>query len=199
MIILGLTGSIAMGKTTVTNQFAAAGAATTNADAIVHHLLAEDASVIAAIAEAFPDAVTDKRVDRRALGNAVFGNDDALKKLEAILHPRVREAEVAFVLHAEAEGKWLVVLDIPLLYETGADSRCDKVVVVSASAEIQQQRVMQREGMTAEKFRNILARQMPDAEKRRRADFVIETDKGLEHSAAEVRRIMQQLEESHHA
>lgn len=202
MIILGLTGSIAMGKTTVTNQFAHAGAATTNADAIVHALLEKDAKVIAAVQEAFPQAVENGIVNRRALGDAVFADSAAMKTLENLLHPRVRAAEVAFVLKAQKEGKWLVVLDIPLLFETGADARCDKVVVVSASAEIQRERVMSRSGMTEEKFRAILARQMPDAEKRARADYIIETDNGLEHSAAQVRAIideLQQLEGHRHA
>lgn len=193
MIILGLTGSIGMGKTTVTDQFADAGAATTNADAIVHDLLQNDTKVIAAVQEAFPGVVEDNTVNRRALGDAVFGDDARMKTLEAILHPRVRAVEVAFILRKQKEGERLVVLDIPLLYETGADARCDKVVVVTTTAEIQRQRVMGRDGMTEEKFHAILARQLPDEEKRHRADYVIDTGKGLEHSAAQVRAIMDEL------
>lgn len=195
MIVLGLTGSIGMGKSTVTGQFADEGAAVTNADAIVHRLLEEDAKVIAAIAARFPDAVEQGKVDRRRLGDAVFGDDAAMKALESILHPRVRAEEVAFVLKAQNAGKWLAVLDIPLLFETGADARCDAVVVVTAPEAVQRERVLARPGMTEEKFRRVLARQMPDAEKRARADYVVETHDGLERSAREVRRIMQELKE----
>lgn len=193
MIVLGLTGSIGMGKTTVTGQFADAGAATTNADAIVHRLLAEDEKVIAAIKQQFPAAIEEGKVSRQKLGAAVFGDDAAIRTLEQILHPRVRAAEIAFVLKAQKEGKELVVLDIPLLYESGADSRCDAVVVVTAPEDVQRERVMSRPHMTEEKFHVILSRQMPDAEKRKRADFIIETHKGLEHSAEAVHIVIAAL------
>lgn len=193
MIVLGLTGSIGMGKTTVTGQFADAGAATTNADAIVHALLEKDEKVIAAIGEQFPEAIDDGKVSRQKLGAAVFNDDIAIRKLEHILHPRVRAAEVSFVLKSQKEGKELVVLDIPLLYESGADARCDAVVVVTAPEDVQRERVMSRPHMTEEKFRAILSRQLPDAEKRTRADFIIETHKGLEHSAEAVQTVIAAL------
>lgn len=193
MIILGLTGSIGMGKSTVTAQFAEAGAATTNADTIVHGLLAEDKEVIARVGKAFPQAVENGIINRRILGNRVFGDDAAMQVLESILHPKVRAAEMAFILKAQQAGREVAVLDIPLLYETGADTRCDVVVVVTAPQAVQRERVLSRPGMTEAKFHDILARQLPDEEKRARADFVIETHKGLEHSAAKVREILHSL------
>lgn len=193
MILIGLTGSIAMGKSTVTGFFGKYGAAVTNADTMVHRLLAEDAEVIAEITRRWPDAVTGGKVDRKKLGAAVFGKPEELKALEALLHPRVEAEEKAFVQRAREEGKWLVVLDIPLLFESGAEKRVDKVVVVSAPLEQQKKRALARDGMTEEKFANILARQMPDAEKRARADYIVDTGRTLLHSEAEVVAIINEL------
>lgn len=199
MMILGLTGSVAMGKSTVASQFAALGAATCNADAIVHELLADNPDVIAEITRHFPSAVEGGVINRKLLGNIVFSDNARLKVLESILHPRVKRVEQDFAKQAEQEGKWLVVLDIPLLYETEAEKRCDYVAVVTAAYEIQKQRVMARPDMTEEKFARILSYQMPDAEKRKRADFIIHTDNGLEASFSEVRKIVEILKEKRHA
>lgn len=193
MKVIGLTGSIAMGKSTVTQMFADEGIPTTNADAIVHHLLAEDKKAISEVAARFPTAVQNGVVDRKALGALVFGNDQELKALESILHPKVRAAEMAFIIREQNKGADMVVLDIPLLFETGADARVDAVVVVTAAPAVQRERVMARDGMTEEKFARILARQMPDAEKRKRADHIVETDKGLEHSRLRVHSIIDEL------
>lgn len=199
MMILGLTGSVAMGKSTVASQFAALGAATCNADTIVHELLADNTDVIAEVTRHFPEAVESGVVNRKLLGNIVFNDNKRLKLLENILHPRVKRAEQDFAKQAEREGKWLVVLDIPLLYETEAEKRCDYVAVVTAAYEIQKQRVMARPDMTEEKFARILSYQMSDAEKRKRADFIIHTDNGLEASFSEVRKIVEILKEKRHA
>ncbi|MGB1539863.1 MAG: dephospho-CoA kinase [Rickettsiales bacterium] len=193
MIILGLTGSIGMGKTTVTEQFASLGAATSNADTIVHGLLTADEEVITQIGERFPEAVGKGGVNRQKLGDLVFGNAQHIKWLERILHPKVKAAEVAFAQAAEAAGRWLVVMDIPLLFETGAEKRMDYTAVVSAPYEVQRERVLARAGMTEEKFEAILALQVPDEEKRRRADFVIPTDQGMDASLAVVKTIMDTL------
>jgi dephospho-CoA kinase len=195
MKVLGLTGSIAMGKSTITQMFADKGIPTTNADAIVHALLATDKKTIEEVRKHFPNAFENGSIHRKLLGAEVFGNVDAMKTLEQILHPRVRAAEMAFVLREQKNGAWLVVLDIPLLYETGADARVDKVLVVTAAAEEQQCRALARPDMTPEKLEHILARQMPDAEKRKRADFVVETDKGLDHSRLQVQHVLEQLKQ----
>ena len=195
MLILGITGSIAMGKTTVAQMFADKGIPTTNADAIVHELLASDATTIAEIKAAFPSAIENGAVNRRLLGQQVFCNDVAVQQLEHILHPKVRATEIAFILREQKKGAWLVVLDIPLLFETGADARVDKVLVVTANPSMQRERVMARPNMTVEKFQQILARQMPDAEKRRRADFLVETDNGLERTRVKVHSIFDELKE----
>lgn len=193
IIILGVTGSIAMGKSTVTKMFETSGAATTNADQIVHDLYTSDADVIAYIQANWPSAVAEGKVDRKKLGAAVFGDDVAIKKLEHLLHPKVKQTEEDFVLQAREEGKWLAVLDIPLLYETGAEKRCDYVAVASSPYEIQKARALSRPNMTAEKFEQILARQVPDAEKRARADFIVDTGKTLLHSESDVKKIIKTL------
>ncbi len=197
--ILGVTGSIAMGKSTVTKMFADCGAATTNADQIVHDLYTTNAEVIGFIRENWPDAVVDGAVDRKKLGAAVFGDDVAIKKLEHLLHPKVKQTEEDFVLAARDAGHWLAVLDIPLLYETGAEKRCDYVAVASSPYEIQKSRALSRPNMTEEKFEQILARQIPDAEKRQRADFIVDTGKTLLHSESDVKKIIKTLKEKHHA
>lgn len=195
MIIVGLTGSIAMGKSTVTSYFEKHGAAVTNADTLVHQLYENDADVIAEIMRLWPQAVENGKVNRIKLGAAVFGEPEALKKLEHILHPRVEAAEKTFVEQAKTEGNTLVVLDIPLLFEVGAEKRVDKVVVVSAPYEIQKKRALSRAGMTEEKFNHILSRQMPDAEKRKRADFIVDTGKTHLHSEAAVVKIIKALKQ----
>ncbi|MCH2546879.1 MAG: dephospho-CoA kinase [Alphaproteobacteria bacterium] len=193
MIILGLTGSIAMGKSTIANMFAEAGIPTTSADAIVHELFASDKKLIGEIKNHFPNAVINGTVDRKKLGHEVFGDEAALKKLETLVHPRVRASEIAFVLREQNKGVWMVVLDIPLLFETGADARVDKTVVVTAAQEVQRKRAMARDGMTEEKFLQILQRQLPDSEKRNRADYIIETDISLDHSRAQVLDIIEKF------
>ncbi|ESQ90542.1 dephospho-CoA kinase [Asticcacaulis sp. AC460] len=188
MIKLGLTGSIGMGKSTIADMFEAEGVTVWDADEAVHRLYAESEPLKAALTQAFGDVLTDKAVDRAKLSAALKGRFD---ELNALVHPAtVADREAFLARHA---GTALVVADIPLLYETGAETTLDKVLVVSAPAEIQAQRVLKRPGMTAEKFAAILARQMPDAEKRRRADFVIDTSQSLDVCREEVRKIIARL------
>lgn len=193
MIVLGITGSVGMGKSTVAKMFAAEGAAVCNADALVHELLQSDAELKTEIAMRWPDAVVNGDVNRSLLGKAVFGDDAAMKTLEELIHPKVIDREENFIVDSAMRGKWLVVLDIPLLYETGGDARMDRVAVVTAPESVQRERVLAREGMTEEKFRQILARQMPDAEKRAQADFVIETGEGLDVTSKQVKKIVAAL------
>jgi dephospho-CoA kinase len=188
MIVLGLTGSIGMGKSTVGDFFAESGVPVYDADAAVHRLYAADA--VPLIEVAFPGTVQDGIVDRTRLGARVVGDPEALRRLEAIVHPLVRRAEEKFLAAAEAAGAAVAVLNIPLLFETGGDQRCDAVVVVSAPAETQRTRVMGRSGMTEEKFTGLLGKQMPDAEKRRRADFVVDTSQDFDSTRAQVRAIL---------
>jgi dephospho-CoA kinase len=187
MFVIGLTGSIAMGKTTTARLFAEAGVAVHDADATVHKLY--EGVAAGAIEAAFPGSTRDGKVDRALLGQQVVGNPPALQKLEAIVHPMVREAETRFLAEAEAAGAKVAVLDIPLLYETGGERRVDAVVVVSAPADVQRARVLER-GLSPERLEALLARQMPDAEKRRRADFVVDSSKGIEHARAQVQSIL---------
>ncbi|WP_277872292.1 dephospho-CoA kinase [Sphingomonas suaedae] len=187
-IVLGLTGSIGMGKSTVAAMFADAGVPVFDADAEVHRLQGPGGALVAHIEAAFPDTTTELGVDRTLLGEAVFGNPDAFKRLEAIVHPAVAHARNQF-LAANAD-KPLVLLDIPLLFEAGGWRQVDKIVVVSAPAEVQRARVLARPGMTAERFEAIRARQMPDAEKRARADFVISTAGSKEETRAEVAAVI---------
>ncbi len=181
MIVLGLTGSIGMGKTTAAGAFRRLGIPTYDADAAVHAVTEAGGEAVPLVQARFPDAVAGGAVDRARLGEAVFDDAAALAELEAILHPIVRRRRDRFLKFNGAAGRRLVVLDIPLLFETGGDRHCDAVAVVSAPAFLQRMRVMSRPGMTEEKFAGILARQMPDGEKRRRADFVIPTglDRGF--------------------
>ena len=191
MIILGLTGSIGMGKTTAANMFADVGVPVYSADDAVHQLYSGRAAPL--IEAAFPGTVVDGTVDRTKLSAAVLGKPDALKKLESIIHPLVHEEEKAFLAHARANGAEIVLIDIPLLFETGGESRVDKVAVVSAPAEIQRERVLSRPGMTAEKFEAILARQMKDAEKRKRADFIIDSSGSFEETREQIEAIIAEL------
>lgn len=178
MIVLGVTGSIAMGKSTACALLRAQGVPVHDADATVHALFDRGGAAVAAIDAAFPGVVVDGRVDRARLGPRVLGDAAALKRLEAIVHPLVRAREKAFLDRHRRAGRDLVALDIPLLFETGGEKRCDATLVVSAPALIQRQRALRRPGMTAEKLAAILARQMPDAEKRRRADHVVPSGLG---------------------
>ena len=193
MIILGLTGSIGMGKSTTSAMFEAEGVPVYDSDAAVHALYAPGGAAVAPVEAAFPGVVVDGAIDRVRLSARVLGNPEALKALEAIVHPLVGSDRIAFFEKATAQGKDIVVLDVPLLYETGGDKRVDKVVVVTAPAEVQRARVMARPDMDAAKFEAILARQLPDAEKRARADFVIDTSQGLEPARQQVRAILRAL------
>jgi dephospho-CoA kinase len=188
MFVLGLTGSLGMGKTTTARFFAEAGAPVHDADAVVHRLY--EGTAVAAIEAAFPGTTANGQVDRITLAARVLGDSAALKRLEAIVHPLVHEAERRLLAEAEAAGEKVAVLDIPLLFETGGDQRVDAVAVVSAPPEVQTARVLERAGMTMEKLEAILAQQMPDAEKRRRADFVVDTSQGFDAARAQVRAIL---------
>ena len=187
-LLLGLTGSIGMGKSTVAAMFADAGVPVFDADAAVHRLQGPAGRVVAAIEAAFPGTTGAGGVDRTSLAEAVLGDGAAMQRLEAIVHPAVGEEQAAFLArHADAP---LVVLDIPLLFETGTDRAVDKVAVVSAAAAVQRARVLARPGMTPAKFDAILARQLPDADKRARADVVIPTDVPLARTRAAVAELV---------
>jgi dephospho-CoA kinase len=188
MFILGLTGSLGMGKSTTAGFFAEAGVPVHDADAVVHRLYEGEA--VAAIAAAFPGTTVDRTVDRAKLAARVLDDPDALQRLEAIVHPLVRAAEARFLADASARGAEVVLLDIPLLLETASHQRVDAIVVVSAPSEIQRQRVLARPGMTQQKFDALLARQIPDSEKRRQADFVVDTSRGFDAARAQVREIL---------
>jgi dephospho-CoA kinase len=188
MFVLGLTGSIGMGKSTAARFFAEAGVPVHDADAAVHRLYEGEAA--SAIEAEFPGTTINGKVDREALGQRVLGNPDALKKLESIVHPLVRAAESKFLSDAEAAGASVAVLDIPLLFETGGETRVDAVVVVSAPAEMQRSRALERPGMTEEKLAAILAKQMPDSEKRARADFVLDASKGFDFARNQVQAVL---------
>ena len=188
MFVLGLTGSIGMGKTTTARLFAEEGVPVHDSDAAVHKLYEGEA--VAAIEQAFPGTAVNGRIDRQKLGAVVVNDAAALKRLEAIVHPLVRESETRFLQQAKLDGNKVVVLDIPLLYETGGEKRVDAVVVVSASAQAQRQRVLERPGMTLDKLEGLLAKQMPDVEKRRRADFIVDSGHGIESAREQVRDIL---------
>jgi dephospho-CoA kinase len=187
MFVIGLTGSIAMGKSTTARLFAEEGVPVHDADAAVHKLYAGEAAGL--IEAVFPGSTQDGAVDRVKLGAQVLGDPAALQRLEAIVHPLVREAEQDFLREAETAGAKVVVLDIPLLFETGGERRVDATVVVSAPAETQRARAQER-GISLERLESLLARQMPDAEKRARADFVVDSAQGVEHARAQVRQIL---------
>jgi dephospho-CoA kinase len=175
VIVLGLTGSIAMGKSTAAKTFRSFGLPVFDADAAVHRLLGPGGAGVAAVGEVFPDCAGGRAIDRQELGRRVFGDPAALQRLEAILHPLVRAEQDRFLGRCRARGEPLAVLDVPLLYETRAERRVDAVAVVSAPAFLQSQRVLRRPGMTPARLAAILARQLPDRDKRQRADFVIPT------------------------
>ena len=188
MFVIGLTGSIAMGKTTTARLFAEEGVPVHDADAAVHKLY--EGEGVKLIEAAFPGATKDGKVDRVALGQQVVGNPPALQRLEAIVHPLVRTVSDRFIGENEARGARVIVLDIPLLFETGRDNKVDAVVVVSAPADVQRARVLKRPGMTAEKLDALLARQMSDAEKRARAHFVVDSSRSFDSARAQVHGIL---------
>lgn len=197
MIVLGLTGSIGMGKSTTAAMFRDAGIPVHDSDEAVHRLYAGVAAPL--VEAAFPGTVIDGVVDRNRLAAQVLGDREAIRRLEAIVHPLVRADAEAFLDRHRKAGARLVVLDIPLLFETNGRGRVDKVVVVSAPAETQRERVLARPGMTPEKFDAILSKQVPDAEKRDRADFVIDTGQGLDHARAAVAAIVAAMTEENKA
>jgi len=188
MFILGLTGSIGMGKSTTAKFFAEAGVPVYDADAAVHRLYEGEATP--AIEAAFPGTTANGKVDRDKLAESVLGDAAAIKRLESIVHPRVAAARERFLAEAERSGAPVVVLDIPLLFETKGDARCDAVVVVSAPADMQRTRAFERPGMSDQKLNAIMANQVADEEKRRRADFVVDTSQGFERARAQVRDIL---------
>ena len=187
MLVLGLTGSIGMGKSTAAIMLRRMGLPLHDADRAVHRLLAKGGGAVAAVEAAFPGVVVDGAVDRERLAARVFEDRAALRRLERILHPAVRRATRAFLSHQARHGRSLAVLDIPLLYETGGEALCDAVLVVTAPSFVQRSRVLGRRGMTAARFRALLDKQMPDREKRRRADFVIDTGLSKAHSLRQLR------------
>ncbi len=192
MFILGLTGSLGMGKSATAKMFADAGVPVHDADAAVHRLYEGEATPL--IEAAFPGTTAGGKVDRDKLARRVLGDSAAIKRLESIVHPLVAAAREKFLSEAERKGAKVAVLDIPLLFETGGEKRCDAVVVVSAPAAVQHARVFERAGMTERKFAAILAKQMPDAHKRARADFVVDTSRGFDAARAQVRDILGRID-----
>lgn len=191
MIKLGLTGSIAMGKSTAAEIFASFGVPVFDADAEVHRQYAKGGAAVPAVGRLFPEAIVEGAVDRAILSKLVLNDPDALARLQEAVHPLVRRAQQEFLgLHQSAP---LVVLDIPLLFETGREKEVDRIAVVSAPADIQRQRALARPGMSPEKLEALLARQMPDAEKRAKADFIIDTSGPLEDTSAQIKRIIAEL------
>ncbi|CDO59780.1 Dephospho-CoA kinase [Candidatus Phaeomarinobacter ectocarpi] len=193
MLLVGLTGSIGMGKSETAKMFAKLGIPVYDADAAVHAIYEKGGAAVEPLRAEFPDAIVDDAVDRVKLSKLVLNNKDELKKLESIVHPLVGATQLQFLKDASDANAPMAVLDIPLLYETGGEARVDAVVVVSAPADVQRARVLERPGMTVEKFEQILAKQVPDADKRAKADFVVETDKGLDHAFEQVQRITEDL------
>ncbi|MFC3080558.1 dephospho-CoA kinase [Phenylobacterium terrae] len=192
MIVIGLTGSIGMGKSTTAKMFEEEGVPVYDADAEVHRLYAKGGAGVAPVEAAFPGVTRDGAVDREELGKRVLNNPEALRRLQSIVYPLMQSRQ-GFLEKARADGKDMAVLDIPLLFETGGEKNVDAVVVASAPAEIQRRRVLEREGMTEEKLNAILAKQLPDAEKRQRADFIVETGEGFDAARAQVRQIIAAL------
>jgi dephospho-CoA kinase len=191
MRILGLTGSIGMGKSTTAKMFEEAGVPVYDADATVHRLYEGEA--VAAIEAAFPGTTVNGKVDRTLLSPRVVHDAEAMKRLERIVHPMLRAHHQKFLEDAEKSGAPVAVVDVPLLYETGGESRVDAVVVVTTAPEVQRERILARDGMTPEKLDAILAKQLPDAEKRRRADFVVDTSHGLDPVRVRIHEILEQV------
>jgi dephospho-CoA kinase len=193
-MLVGLTGSIGMGKSETAKMFAQLGIPVYDADAAVHRLYEKGGAAVPEIAKVFPDSIKDGRVDRAVLTKHVTANKDAFKTLEQLVHPLVAQQQRAFLDEASAKGAEIVVLDIPLLFEAGGHARVDAIVVVTAPAHIQRARVLARPGMTEDKLDHILSRQTSDAEKRAKAHFVVETDKGLDHAFEQVKSVVAALE-----
>jgi dephospho-CoA kinase len=193
MLVIGLTGGIGMGKSAAAEHYARAGVPVFNADACVHRLYEKEA--VAAIEAAFPGVSRGGRVDRKLLGEKLAGSQERLRELERIVHPMVVEAEIAFLIEHEDRGARLAVLEIPLLFETGAEKRVDLTIVLSAPADVQRSRVLARPGMTADKLEHLLARQLQDAEKRARADFVVDSGTSLKDMHAELDRLIESLQD----
>jgi dephospho-CoA kinase len=191
MFILGLTGSIGMGKSATANLFCEAGVPVHDSDAVVHRLYEGDA--VAPVEAAFPGVAIDGKIDRAKLAAQLIGRPDAIKRLEAIVHPLVRAVMQRFTKEQAAKGARVILLDIPLLFETGAEKNVDAVVVVSAPPAVQRARVLARPGMTAEKLDALLERQMPDAEKRARAHFVVDTSRSFDSARAQVHGILRAI------
>jgi dephospho-CoA kinase len=190
MIILGLTGSIGMGKSTTAKLFAEAGVPVYDADANVHRI--DEGEAAPAIEAAFPGTTVDGKVDRNKLSAQVVHNPAAMKQLEQIVHPMLGASRQKFLTEAEQSGAPVAVVDVPLLFETGGEKRVDAVVVVTTTAEVQRERILARDNMTVEKLNAILARQLPDAEKRKRADFVVDTSDGLDPVRLRIRDILRE-------
>jgi dephospho-CoA kinase len=195
MLIVGLTGSLAMGKSETARMFAELGCPVFDADAEVHRLYAAGGAAVGPVAAAFPESLLDGAIDRTRLSAMLLADPALLPRLEAIVHPLVRAAESHFLDRARQAGEPFVILDIPLLFETGRASAMDRVIVVSASPEIQRRRALARPGMTEEKLAHLLSRQTPDAEKRASADFIVETGRGLDDAFDQVRGIVSRLHE----
>jgi dephospho-CoA kinase len=195
MILIGLTGSIGMGKSETARMFRRAGVPVYDADAAVHALMRRGGAAVAPVEAAFPGVVKDGVVDRPELGKRVFGKPEELRRLERIIHPLVGLAQRRFLQRAQARGEPVVVLDIPLLFETGGDRYVDYSVVVSAPAELQRRRVLARPGMTEERLKNVLAQQTPDRVKRRKADFIVPSGLGKAYARAAVARILRTVRE----
>ncbi|MFD1191324.1 MULTISPECIES: dephospho-CoA kinase [Phenylobacterium] len=193
MLTIGLTGSIGMGKSTTAAMFREAGIPVYDADAAVADLYVKGGAAVEPLEAAFPGVTKDGAVDREALRQRVLGNDEAMAKLNSIVHPLVGMSRMGFFAEAQAAKADMVILDIPLLFETGGNANMDAVVVASAPAEMQRERVLAREGMTDARLDDILKRQTPDAEKRARADFIVDTGQGLEHARAQVQEIIAAL------
>ena len=193
MLLVGLTGSIGMGKSETAKMFAKLGVPVYDADAAVHALYDKGGAAVGPVGDAFPGVVVDGAIDREKLSKKVLHHPDEIKRLEKIVHPLVGEAQINFLKEAVESGAPMAVLDIPLLYETGGEARVDVVVVVSAPEHIQRTRVLDRPGMTEEKLEAILGKQVHDTVKREKADYIVETDKGLEHAFEQVKRIIDDL------
>lgn len=197
MVIIGITGTIGSGKSVAAAMLARLGCAVYNADAAVHALLEKDKTVIARIARLAPGAKINRRIDRKILGRIVFGRPTLLKRLEAILHPKVRRAEQKTIAAARKNKRPAVVLDIPLLFETGGQRRCDATICLTAKAAVRRARVMKRKGMTDKKYRAIMRQQFSDAEKRRLADYVVRSDQPRAKMAAQLKRIFVEIMTEH--
>ena len=193
MIVIGLTGSIAMGKTETAKMFRSLGIPVFDSDAEVHRIYSGDSEVVGRIAAMAPGAVKNGHIDRKELSKYLLDHQDALATLQAIVHPVVKRSQADFIERCKADKQDILVIDIPLLFETGRESDFDVIVVVSAPSEIQRERAMARPAMTAEKLDYILSRQVPDAEKRAKADYIVDTSQGLDKALDDVRTILRNV------